>query len=116
MLVGMTDSAAETETTGTTDRREEDVRAVVARLSRRHPSGGTVIERAAILAEGRDAHDVVEWVIAHGGEPESADVAPARGLHGARMTDRSSSTSAPLRYVLPAGAFAGPPATEAAPL
>ena len=89
----------------TTDQREDDVRAVVARLSRRHPSGGTVIERAAILAEGRDAREVVAWVIAHGGEPESASVAPTRGLHGQRMADRAASTATPLRYVLPAGAI-----------
>ena len=94
-----------TETAAEPDHKEEALRAVVARLGRKHPSGGTVIERAAILAEGREARDVVAWVIAHGGEAESAGVTPSRGLHGARMDAQRASTAAPLRYVLPAGAL-----------
>jgi hypothetical protein len=34
---------------------DDAIRAVVVRLSRPHGSGGDVIERATILAEGRDA-------------------------------------------------------------
>lgn len=104
----MIHSTAEPETAEKADWREDELRAVVTRLSRRHGSGGTVIERAAILAEGRNANEVVAWVIAHGGEAESASVTPARGLHGARMTDRAASTQTPLRYVLPAGAMDAP--------
>ena len=37
------------------DEPDEAIRAVVTRLSRPHASGGAVIERAAILAEGADA-------------------------------------------------------------
>jgi hypothetical protein len=32
-------------------RNDDEIRALLSRLSRRHPSGGTVIERAAIMAE-----------------------------------------------------------------
>jgi hypothetical protein len=86
----------------------DPIRAVVARLSRRHPSGGTVIERAAILAEGADGTAVVAWIIAHAGQPEAAVVsAPSRGLHSPRLSSTvGSEPRQPLRYVLPAGALA----------
>jgi hypothetical protein len=98
------------ETSGT-ERREpiEDdaIRALVKRLSRPHPSGGKVIERAAILAEGADSSAVLRWITAHAGEPE--DLAPAasgRGLHSARLHDRGGAEGRkPLRYVLPPGAL-----------
>jgi hypothetical protein len=38
---------------------DDAIRAVVRRLSRPHASGGDVIERAAILAEGADAAAIV---------------------------------------------------------
>jgi hypothetical protein len=79
---------------------------VVARLSRRHSSGGTVIERAAILAEGADSTRVVAWVVAHGGQPEGAVVSVKRGLHSPRLEDPAGVARPPLRYVLPAGALA----------
>src|SRR5215211_7911950 len=44
---------------------DDAIRAVVVRLSRPHASGGDVIERAAILAEGGDAAAIVAWIIAH---------------------------------------------------
>jgi hypothetical protein len=82
---------------------DDAIRAVVERLARRHPSGGTVIERAAILAEGADSAAVVAWIIAHDGKPEAAAVAPSRGLHGPRLSDpMGSQPRPPLRYVLPA--------------
>jgi hypothetical protein len=84
------------------------IRAIVGRLARRHPSGGTVIERAAILAEGADCTAVVAWIIAHEGEPEAALASTARrGLHSPRLSDPAGAGSRPpLRYVLPAGALA----------
>jgi hypothetical protein len=85
---------------------DDAIRAVVARLSRRHGSGGTVIERAAILAEGADSTNVVAWVVAHGGTPEAAVVSQTRGLHGPRLDASAGAVRAPLRYVLPAGALA----------
>ena len=90
------------------DEPDEAIRAVVTRLSRPHASGGAVIERAAILAEGADADAIVAWVLAHEGEPEAA-AAPksARGLHSARMSAAPGATGGtPRRYVLPVGALA----------
>ncbi len=79
---------------------------MVTRLARRHPSGGTVIERAAILAEGADCTATVAWILAHAGKPEVAvaSTKPA-GLHSARLSNPSSSGTQPVRYVLPAGAL-----------
>jgi hypothetical protein len=87
---------------------ERAIRAAVVRLSRPHASGGDVIERAAILAEGADADAIVAWIFAHAGEPEAiVPRAPARGLHGARMGGLSGPAGgAPRRYVLPVGALA----------
>jgi hypothetical protein len=86
---------------------EHEVRALVARLGRPHASGGTVIERAAILAEGADFDAVMAWILAHGGEPEArATAAPARGLYGGRSEGRAAAgPQTPLRFVLPRGAM-----------
>jgi hypothetical protein len=87
--------------------RDDAIRAIVMRLSRPHASGGVVIERAAILAEGARSAAIVAWVIAHDGEPEAtAPPASARGLHGARLTGgRGATGDTPRRYVLPVGAL-----------
>ena len=81
------------------------IRAVVTRLARPAPSGGAVIERAAILAEGSDADAIVSWILSHSGEPE-ATTPPAMsgGLHGSRSSGRADKP--PPRYVLPAGVLA----------
>ena len=86
---------------------DDPVRAIVTRLSRPHASGGAVIEHAAILAEGADATAIVRWIIAHAGQPEAAVArAPARGLHGTRLSGGSGTPSdRARRYVLPAGAL-----------
>lgn len=82
---------------------DDAIRALVRRLSRRHRSGGRVIERAAVIASGDDGRAIIDWIIAHDGRPETDR--PARvqrsGLHGAR-TERPD---APQRYVLPTGAL-----------
>jgi hypothetical protein len=84
---------------------DDAILALVTRLARPHSSGGAVIERAAILADGADFASVMAWIENHNGHPEpSAAAVATRGLHGARI----SSTGAgqlrpPLRYVLPAG-------------
>jgi hypothetical protein len=81
------------------------ISALVKRLSRPHPSGGTVIERAAILAAGPDFAEVMDWIIAHSGTPDTT-VSPARsrGLHGAQIYDGDNQASRkPLRFVLPPG-------------
>jgi hypothetical protein len=83
---------------------DDAIREVVVRLSRPHRSGGAVIERAAILAEGRSSAAVLEWIAAHDGEPEAVPVAEKSrgGLFGGRD---GVVTRQPLRYVLPPGAL-----------
>jgi hypothetical protein len=84
---------------------DDAILALVTRLARPHPSGGTVIERAAILAEGADFPAVLGWIIGHAGQPEAAVAAASKGgLHGARFSDGDGAPPrAPLRFVLPAG-------------
>jgi hypothetical protein len=86
---------------------DDAIRSLVTRLSRPHPSGGAVIERAAILAAGTGATAVLTWITAHAGEPE--ELAPAtsgRGLHGPRLHNSGGpDRRVPLRYVLPPGAL-----------
>jgi len=86
---------------------DEAIRTLVTRLARPHPSGGEVIERAAILAEGADFDAVMAWIIARGGKAETmASTAPGRGLHASRLDDRAEGEHRiPLRFVLPAGAL-----------
>jgi hypothetical protein len=88
---------------------DDAIRDLVARLSRPHPSGGKVIERAAILADGADFAAVLAWIEAHAGRPESAVTATeSRGLHGTRLSSGGGggSEAPPLRFVLPADALA----------
>ncbi len=82
---------------------DDDIRTLVARLARPHrPSGGVVVERAAILAAGADCDAVLTWIAEHDGEPEeAAPVAVAGGLHGAR--GGSGRVTPPSRYLLPPG-------------
>lgn len=83
---------------------DEEIRAVVTRLARRHKSGGTVIERAAILAEGDASQPILDWILAHEGQPEALSPAVARGgLYGGRLAEGSASGGPPRRYVLPRG-------------
>ena len=90
---------------------DDDIRTLVTRLARPHPSGGEVIERAAILAEGDGFAQVMKWIETHGGKPEEAIAASPRGarhgLHGQRLTDTSRPGSEPpRRFVLPPGTLA----------
>jgi hypothetical protein len=86
---------------------EEEIRRTVNRLSRPHRSGGVVIERAAILATGRDSTAIFAWITAHAGEPEAAaPAAPPRGLYGSGFGGEVTAPREPARYVLPAGALA----------
>jgi hypothetical protein len=90
---------------------DDAIRLLVTRLARPHPSGGSVIERAAIVAEGADFDAVMRWIVAHGGKPEAAVQTTARhGLHGSRLhAGGGSAPRAPSRFVLPPGAFDSPP-------
>jgi|tagenome__1003787_1003787.scaffolds.fasta_scaffold20376825_2 hypothetical protein len=83
---------------------DEAIRTLVTRLSRRHRSGGRVVERAAVVASGSDGDAIIAWIVAHHGRPESDVPAGAErgGLYGARAPQR---VSTPQRYVLPAGAL-----------
>lgn len=86
---------------------DPEITSLVTRLSRPHPSGGVVIERAAILASGADFPAVMEWITAHAGAPD-VPVTTSRGggLHGSRIKDGNASPArAPLRFVLPAAAL-----------
>jgi hypothetical protein len=84
-----------------------EITTLVTRLSRPHPSGGTVIERAAILAAGADYPAIMDWITAHSGTPETATpTPPSRGLHGSRANDGNAPTpQRPVRFVLPADAL-----------
>jgi hypothetical protein len=86
---------------------DDEIRALLSRLSRRHPSGGTVVERAQIMAEAIDSAAVVSWILDHEGRPEEAVVSSSKGgLHSARLSGPiGSEPRPPARYVLPAGAL-----------
>jgi hypothetical protein len=95
---------------------EDAIRTLVGRLARPDASGGVVVERSVIRAQGNDSAAIIDWILAHSGVPDSTAAASARaGLHGPR-TDRleDPSTRPALRFVLPAGALAeSPPAQPA---
>jgi hypothetical protein len=86
---------------------DEDIRAVVERLSRPTRTGGRVIERAAILAEGPDSAAILDWLAASSWTPEEPQ-APighrgGSGLHGARRESERGGArpQAPRRYFSP---------------
>lgn len=82
---------------------DDAIRALVARLARPHPSGGLVVERATLLAEGADFGAVMAWIEAHGGRAEA--VAPPRaprGLHSPRPASGGDGSPMPLRFIVPA--------------
>ena len=86
--------------------RDAEIHALVKRLARPHPSGGDVVERAALLASG-DFAAAMAWIADHGGVAEAmASEAPRRGLHGPRLgLSGGAETRTPLRFVLPAGSL-----------
>jgi hypothetical protein len=86
---------------------DEQIPALVERLSRPHPSGGRVIERAAIMAAGSDSAAILDWIRASDWQPEEAVTSSASarggGLHGMRREAErgQAQTQAPRRYVSP---------------
>lgn len=86
---------------------DDEIRVLLTRLARPHRSGGTVVERAAILAEGADFPTVMAWIGDHDGKPEEqASAAASGGLHGSRLNRTGPpETGAPRRFILPAGAL-----------
>lgn len=92
---------------------DEDISQLVARLSRKHRSGGRVIERAAIMAEGGNSVAILRWLEDNDWVPE-ADAPPSTdrdgfGLHGMRReAERGrAQAQAPRRYISPAPAPTG---------
>jgi hypothetical protein len=79
--------------------------ALVTRLARPHPSGGQVVEHAAIMAAGSDSPAVIAWIISHSGAPETPPPATSTqgGLHGSRLAASTEERCVPRRYLLPAG-------------
>jgi hypothetical protein len=84
---------------------DDGIRLLVKRLARPHASGGDVVERASILAEGADFPSIMTWISDHAGVPEAQVLATPKGLHGARLDGGGAPPRAPSRYVLPAGAL-----------
>ena len=84
---------------------DDPILALVKRPARPHASGGAVIERAAILADGADFASVMAWIADHHGQPEASVTAGStHGLHGSRLTNAGTDQrTTPLRYMLPAG-------------
>ncbi len=84
---------------------DDAIKVLVTRLARPHPSGGTVVERAAVIAEGTGSEAVMAWIVAHGGTPEAAvKTAAPSGIHGLRYEADAAERPAS-RYVLPPGAL-----------
>ena len=99
-----TESATEPEPAAPEAPGEDSIRKLVTRLARPHSSGGHVVERAAILAEGSSFNTILDWIVDHGGVPEAQAAAQSQGLHGARLNQGGGSVSpTTLRFVLPAG-------------
>jgi len=83
--------------------------AVVKRLARPHASGGMVIERSVILAEGANSAAILSWISEHGGIADStAPSTRSHGLHGSRA-DAARQDAPARRFVLPAHAFLAAP-------
>jgi hypothetical protein len=80
---------------------------LVKRLARPHPSGGTVIERSVILAEGTHSTAILAWIADHDGTPDSTlPRAEKRGVHSPSLAVGSErQASQARRYILPAHAF-----------
>ena len=85
---------------------DDEIRALVQRLGRPHKSGGRVVERASLLAEGADFDAVMSWIEAHGGEAEAPVAKRATGgLHSARSATHGGRAPTPLRFILPEAAL-----------
>jgi hypothetical protein len=82
---------------------DQEIRTLLLRLARPHKSGGQVIERAAILAEGGEFPAILAWITDHAGQAEATvAAASATGLHSARTNDQGvADRRPPQRYVLP---------------
>jgi hypothetical protein len=85
---------------------DEEIRALVTRLARPHRSGGEVIERAAVFADGADFAEVMAWITARGATAEAIVSTARGGLHTQQLDARPGAKGpTPLRFVLPPGAL-----------
>ena len=86
---------------------DSDIEEIVTRLARPHRTGGHVIERVAILAEGADFDAVMTWIVDRDGVAEAAATKPApRGIHATRYHDTEGDAAPPpARFILPPGAI-----------
>jgi hypothetical protein len=85
----------------------DEVAVLVKRLARPHASGGTVIERPVIIAEGTRSKAILAWIADHGGAPDSTlPHSQSRGLHSPSLTVGVGRQATPARrYILPPHAF-----------
>jgi hypothetical protein len=87
----------------------DETAALVRRLARPHASGGMVIERSVILAEGANSAAILSWISEHDGIADSTALSTrSRGLHGSRANTPPQAAPAQ-RFVLPASAFVTAP-------
>lgn len=87
----------------------DETAALVRRLARPHASGGMVIERSVILAEGANSAAILSWISEHDGIGDSTTPATrSHGLHGSRAT-APLQAAPPQRFVVPARAFLAAP-------
>ena len=86
----------------------EEIPALVKRLGRPHASGGTVIERSVIRAEGANSAAILDWISDRGGVADStAAPARSRGLHGSGAHVAQEAPAQ--RFVVPKSAFLAEP-------
>lgn len=87
----------------------DETAALVKRLARPHASGGMVIERSVILAEGANSAAILSWISEHDGVADSTVPSTrGHGLHGSRANAARQDAPA-RRFVLPARAFLSAP-------
>ncbi|GEM_PF-861765 len=82
---------------------ESEISNLVSRLARPHSSGGVVVERASLLAEGANFAAIMDWILAHGGVAEAPGDQRGGGLQGIAAIERgAASVVTARRFVLPA--------------
>lgn len=88
-----------------TELATDAIAGLVKRLARPHASGGMVIERSVILAEGANAAAILTWISDNDGvEDFTAPATRSHGLHGS-FADGALHAGPARRFVLPARAF-----------
>jgi hypothetical protein len=80
---------------------------LIKRLARPHSSGGTVIERSVILAEGAHSTAILAWIADHDGTPDTTlPQSQSKGLHSpSPLAGPGVGGAQARRYILPAHAF-----------